>query len=85
MNCTTELAERDLEVRKRLQKHDQRLRARVAETLRAGVAAGELSADPNLGARLLCTTVNGLLLESRKGVTLADAEATLALALRALV
>lgn len=85
VNCTTELAERDPEVRTRLQEHDHRLRARVAGTLRAGVAAGELSADPDLGARLLCTIVNGLHLESRKGVTLADAEATLALALRALV
>jgi len=82
--CATELAEGNPKIRKRLREHDRRLRARVAQTLAAAVQAEELSVDPDLGARLVCTTMNGLQVESRKGISVDDAEATLATVLRAL-
>jgi len=82
--CATELAEGNPKIRKRLKVHDRRLRALVAQTLRAAADAGELSIDPALGARLVCTTLNGLQVESRKGISLADAEATLETVIRAL-
>lgn len=82
--CASELAATDASVRRRLVAHDERLRALVAATIAAANEAGELSGDPSRGARLLCTTVNGVQLDGRKGISLDDARATLALALDAL-
>ncbi len=82
--CATELAEGDPKMRKRLRDHDRRLRALVAQNLQAAADAGEVSVDPALGARLVCTTLNGLQVESRKGISLADAQATMETVIRAL-
>lgn len=82
--CASELAPTDVSVRTRLVSHDQRLRALVASVISAAHRDGELSGDPESGARLLCTTVNGVQLEARKGISRDDARATLMLALHAL-
>lgn len=84
VNCATELAETDEGVRDRLQRHDRALRSAVGRTISEAVASGELHADPTAGAMLLCTTVNGVQVESRKGISLDDARTTLMMALSAL-
>lgn len=84
VNCATELAENDEAVRSRLKQHDTALRRSVRQAIAAAVARGELTGDPAVGAMLLCTTVNGLQVESRKGISLNDASATVTLALDAL-
>ncbi len=82
--CASELAATDASVRRRLVAHDQRLRALVASAIEAANRCGELSGDPQRGARLLCTTVNGVQLDGRKGISRDDARVTLMLALDAL-
>ncbi len=82
--CASELAATDEAVRRRLVAHDDRLRTLVAAAIAAANRDGELSGDPELGARLLCATVNGVQLEGRKGIGRDDARATLMLALDAL-
>lgn len=82
--CASELAATDAAVRRRLVAHDERLRALVGAAIAAANLGGELSGDPERGARLLCTTVNGVQLDGRKGITRDDARATLMLALDAL-
>ena len=82
--CASELAATDASVRRRLVAHDHRLRALVAAAIEAANRCGELSGDPQRGARLLCTTVNGVQLDGRKGISRDDARATLMLALDAL-
>jgi len=82
--CASELAATDASVRRRLVAHDHRLRALVASAIEAANRCGELSGDPERGARLLCTTVNGVQLDGRKGISRDDARATLMLALDAL-
>lgn len=84
VNCATELAETDDTVRTRLRRHDAALRLVVRQALAAAVAAGELAGDPAGGALLLCTAVNGLQVESRKGISIDDARTVLATALQAL-
>ena len=79
-----ELAGSDPVAVERIRSHDERRRTRVAASLRAANAAGELDCDPDLGARLLCTTVDGLQVEARKGIPAADARGMLHLALDAL-
>ncbi len=82
--CTTELAETDPWVRSRLRSLDQGLRGRLAEALRNANTHGELNCDPELGAQFLSTTVNGLQVESRKGIELEQARSILEMALNAL-
>lgn len=82
--CASELAATDATVRRRLVSHDERLRAVVAEAIAAAKRSGQLSGDPQRGARLLCATVNGVQLEGRKGIRMDDAQATLMLALDSL-
>lgn len=84
VNCAIELADSDPAARSRLQRHDRALLSVVHDALTTARRQGELSVDPRTGARLLCTTVNGLQVEARKGITLDEARATLALALHAL-
>lgn len=84
VNCATELAENDEYVRQRLRRHDREHQAMIAKALSSAVAAGDLAVDPSAGAMLLCTTVTGVQVESRKGITIEDARATLAMALDAL-
>ena len=82
--CAVELAERDAQARERLRRHDERVRALLAGAVGRAVREGDLSADPEAGARLLLTTVVGLQVDARKGVDREAARSTLALALRAL-
>ncbi len=84
VNCATELAADDEAVRTRLRQHDAKLRRVVRQALASAVALGELTGDPTTGAMLLCTMVNGLQVESRKGISLDDARATVSLALNAI-
>lgn len=79
-----ELAGTDPDTRRRLRRHDAKLRAIVADRLRAADLAGDLDCDPDVGSKMLCAAVNGVQVEARKGITLADARSILALALRAL-
>ncbi len=82
--CAVELSERDEQVRTRLRRHDERVRALLASAVRRAVIEGDLDVDPEAGARLLHTTVVGLQVDARKGVSAAAARSTLELALRAL-
>lgn len=84
--CAIELAARDDDVRARLRRHDRRLQALVADAVHRAVSEGDLRPDVDAGAaaRFLCTAVNGLQVEARKGVSAAHARATLDLAVRAL-
>ncbi len=82
--CATELAETDPWVRDRLRRVDKALRRHVAQVLSNANSQGELNCDPKAGADFLATTVNGLQVESRKGIGLDDARSILALALNAL-
>lgn len=84
VNCATELAETDDHVRERLRRHDRALRSVVRQAISKAVTSGELNVDPSAGAMLLCTTVNGLQVESRKGVSPDDARTTLTMAFDAL-
>ena len=81
MQCASELAEREPDVRERIVAHDGRLRAAVAAHLRRAGAAGDFHGDPDVHARTLLTLVNGLQLESRKGVTRTEADAVVDVAL----
>lgn len=82
--CTVELAERDEQARERLSRHDDRLHALLTSAVGRAVREGELAVDPAAGARLLLTTVVGLQVAARSGVTRSTARSTLDLALRAL-
>ena len=82
--CAVELADRDEQNRERLRRHDDRLRALLASAISRAVREGDLDVDPEAGARLLLTTVVGLQVDARKGVSAATARSTLDLALRAL-
>jgi AcrR family transcriptional regulator len=82
--CAVELSERDLHVRERLRRHDARMLALLTAAVRRAVREGDVDVEPEAGARLLHTTVVGLQVDARKGVTAADARSTLDLALRAL-
>lgn len=82
--CATELAATDDAVAARLRQHDEQLLALLSAELAVAVARGELRGDPDRGARLLATTVNGVQVEARKGITRDDALAILHLALAAL-
>lgn len=79
-----ELSETDPAALREIRRYDDGRRSRVAGALRAANSAGQLDCDPVIGARLLCTTIDGIQVEARKGISAADARATLRLALHAL-
>ena len=79
-----ELSDSDPVALERIRRDDDQRRSRVAVALRAANLAGELDCDPAIGARLLCATADGVQVEARKGISAADARATLRLALDAL-
>ncbi len=78
-----ERAALDDDVRAQLVAHDDELRRTISEAAQTAVDAGELTGDPKGIARLICTTVGGLQVEARKGISRADAEGTIAFMLRA--
>ncbi|MDJ0768992.1 MAG: TetR/AcrR family transcriptional regulator [Ilumatobacter sp.] len=79
-----ELAATDEPVRRRLRAHDRKLRAAVRRALANAVADGQLDCDPERGARLLTTAVNGVQVEARKGIRRDEARDILDMALSAL-
>lgn len=83
VQAAIELAATDDWVRTRLRHHDAALRAVVAAAVRSAVAAGDLEGDPKIAARVLCSAVNGIQVEARKGIDLDDARQILAHTLRA--
>ena len=79
-----ERAAQDERVRSLLVDHDTELRRLVAIGVRDGVDTGRLSGDVDGVSRLICTTVNGLQVDARKGITESEARATIDTMLRAL-
>ena len=57
------------DVRTLLVDHDRAMRRLVSDAVGRAVDAGDLSGDPDAVALLLCTTVNGLMVEARKGIS----------------
>lgn len=82
--CATELAATDPAVADRLRRHDDEIRALLRTELEVARARGELAGDPEAGARLIATTVNGIQVDARKGIDHDTALTTLRLALDAL-
>ncbi|MGL4340772.1 MAG: TetR/AcrR family transcriptional regulator [Rhodoglobus sp.] len=82
--CATELAASDTDIRARLRAHDRKLHTQVADAIRLAVAEGDLNGDPEVGARLLCATVNGVQVEACKGISATEASGILRMALNAL-
>ena len=80
----TERAAVDDDVRTLIAEHDRLLRELVGGAVQSGVDAGQVSGDAAAVARLICTTVNGLQVEARKGISEADARATIDTMLAAL-
>lgn len=83
VQAAIELAATDEWVRTRLRRHDEALRSQVAAAARAAIAAGDLDGDPTIAARVLCSAVNGIQVEARKGISLDDARQILDHTLRA--
>lgn len=84
VTCASELAQRDPALADRLRRHDAALQSALERAIRRAIEAGELNCDPELGAQLLYTTVNGLQVEARKGVGFDRAKSVLDFALDAL-
>lgn len=84
VQCAAELAEDHPEVRARLRSHDAALRALLESALTRHAERTGQPLPVGAHARLLLTVVNGLQLEARKGITPADAHATVEVALAAL-
>ena len=77
VELATERAAVDDEIRTTLVEHDKKLRRLVAGAVRSAVESGEISGDVDGIARLICTTVNGLQVEARKGITKSAARRTI--------
>ena len=81
VTCAAELAESDEAIAERLRRHDLAMRRALAGAIGRAVDAGELHCDPERGADLLFTTLNGLQVEARKGITVERAASILDFAL----
>ncbi len=77
VELAAERAAVDERIRTMLVDHDAELRRLVADAARDAIDSGRVSGDPDAVARLICTTVNGLQVDARKGIT--EAEARLAI------
>ncbi len=84
VDITVELAATDETVRNRIRAHDRALRSALRQAIARAVEDGQMNCDPDLGARLLTTCVNGVQVEARKGIDEQTALDTLHLALAAL-
>lgn len=82
--CTAEVATTDEEARRLLQAHERWLLTRLGRLIADGVTRGELTADPDAGARLLLMAINGAQLQARTGLPAEAATDSLTLALQAL-
>ncbi len=86
VNCTIELAPHDADVRKQLQRHVKLLERTYAELIRRGIDEGSLRADldPDAAARWLTTIIDGVQVRGKLGLTRAEAEEAIDMALSAL-
>ncbi|MEM8926137.1 MAG: TetR/AcrR family transcriptional regulator [Actinomycetota bacterium] len=84
VELATERAAVDEGIRAQLLDHDAALRRIVADAVQGAIDDGRLSGDADGVARLLCTTVNGLQVEARKGIAEPEARVIVDTMLRAL-
>ncbi|MEM7337270.1 MAG: TetR/AcrR family transcriptional regulator [Actinomycetota bacterium] len=84
VELAAERAAVDEDVRTQLVDHDNEMRNIVGQTVRRAVDAGELTGDPDGITRLICTTVNGLQVDARKGLSEQSARLTIDTMLTAL-
>ncbi|MEM7272901.1 MAG: TetR/AcrR family transcriptional regulator [Actinomycetota bacterium] len=77
VELAAERAAVDDRVRSLLVDHDAVIRDTVAAAVRDAVGAGRVSGDADGVARLICTTINGLQVDARKGLTRPEARATI--------
>jgi TetR/AcrR family transcriptional repressor of nem operon len=86
VNCTVELAPHDPEVRKRMRDHERRLEAMYARTIQRGIEEASMrpDLDPHLAARFVTTTVGGVQVAAKTGMSRAEALGMVELTLAAL-
>lgn len=86
VNCATELASHDPEIRERIEANYRRLQPLLEATVEHGIAEGCFRADlqPAAAARLLLTLVSGLQVQGKLGMTRAEALAMVDLTFDAL-
>lgn len=74
VNLATERAQSDERIRKLLAEQDAHLRAIIGAAVADASQSGDINGDPQAVTQLLLTTVNGLQVEARKGISRADAQ-----------
>jgi TetR/AcrR family transcriptional repressor of nem operon len=86
VNCAVELAPHDADIRRRLKSHEKRVEQTYAALIRRGVEEGSLreNLDPDAAARWLTTVIDGLQVRGKLGLTRAEAEEAIEMALSAL-
>lgn len=77
VELAAERAAVDDRVRSLLVEHDAAMRELVAGAARSAIESGRLAGDPDAVARLILTTVNGLQVDARKGLTEPEARLTI--------
>ncbi|MEM7322101.1 MAG: TetR/AcrR family transcriptional regulator [Actinomycetota bacterium] len=77
VELAAERAAVDDRVRQLLVEHDNTMRQLVAGAVQDAIDEGLVTGDADGLARLICTTVNGLQVEARKGITDTEARATI--------
>lgn len=84
VELATERAAVDDRIRTMLVEHDDALRQIVAQATQHAIDDGRVVGQADAVARLICTAVNGLQVEARKGITEQEARATIETMLAAL-
>ncbi|MBT8492166.1 MAG: TetR/AcrR family transcriptional regulator [Deltaproteobacteria bacterium] len=86
VNCTIELAPHDDDIRKRLRKHERQVEALYARLIERGIEDGSLRAelDTQASAEWLTTIVDGLQVRGKLGLTRAQANSAVEMAMSAL-
>lgn len=77
VELAAERAAVDERIRSLLVDHDAAMRDLVARAARNAIETGRVSGDPDAVARLILTTVNGLQVDARKGLTESEARLTI--------
>ena len=77
VELAAERAAVDARIRSLLVDHDGAMRELVADATRHAIESGRVSGDPDAIARLILTTVNGLQVDARKGLTEPEARLTI--------
>ena len=86
VNCTVELAPHDNEIRNRLRKHEREIEKIYVQLIGRGARDGSLRSDLDVqaSAEWLTTIIDGLQVRGKLGLTRAQAESAVAMAMRAL-